>query len=263
MDYREHSAPAHLAPWVECVWTLRGAVAGPQRILPDGCAEIILHYGEPMREHGVPQPRCLAVGQIDEFLLLDATGLVNVAGIRFQPEGAHGFFRARMHELTNRQLDLDTVAGAALRRRLEETEGDPAAIWQVLEERLRGVAAPDPMLVRAIRMARETPVDEIAERLGTGTRQLHRTFHEQVGIPAKRFGQILRFQQVLTAWESADMVRLADLAIDCGFYDQAHMCREFARFCGKSPSAFFQHPEVLARLFSRANRTSDLSKPPL
>lgn len=40
LDYREYEPSAPLAAYVECFWTLRGAVASsapPERVLPDGC----------------------------------------------------------------------------------------------------------------------------------------------------------------------------------------------------------------------------------
>ena len=53
MRYAEYRPSAPLAQWVRCYWVLECAAADvspePERVLPDGCTEIIVHYGDPFR----------------------------------------------------------------------------------------------------------------------------------------------------------------------------------------------------------------------
>jgi AraC-like DNA-binding protein len=266
MDYCEHQAPPHLSPWVECVWTLRGKSDGRQRVLPDGRIEIIIHSGEPMQHQGRPQPRQLIAGQMDGCLLLEAAGPVDVTGIRLRPEAASTFFATPAGLLTNRFVELADVCGTAFARRLSESES-LTRVWDLLDDRLSAAQPPDALTAAAVRAISAAggalSVDTLAQRLGVSPRSVNRAFNEHVGIPAKLFGQILRFQGVLAAWENGDWNRLADLAADCGFYDQAHLCHEFLRFSGTNPSSFFEQPEVMALLFARGRRLSDSYKLPV
>ena len=120
MEYREIRPRPLLSKFVECIWTLEGDAgsgwaglqpAQPQRILPDGCAELILNSGAPFEEHldsgeRSRQPLHFLVGQITRPLLISPTGRVQIIGIRFHPGGTLPFFRLPMHEATDRVIDL-------------------------------------------------------------------------------------------------------------------------------------------------------------
>ena len=91
MDYAEFAPIPRLAPFVRCVWTFDSAIPGaaPQRIVPDGRPELIIHCGAPFAEvdrHGEPhpQPRALFAGQVTRPLHLRATGPASVIGARIQ-----------------------------------------------------------------------------------------------------------------------------------------------------------------------------------
>jgi AraC-like DNA-binding protein len=269
VEYREYRPPNHLAPWIECVWILQGRIASgtesEQRVLPDGCPELILHFGDRVLQNGAQQPRFLVAGQMDRCLLLSPRGSVDVVGVRFHPEGARAFLRHPMSLLTNRFVELEAVVGSAGTRELEAA-GDASheqhrleRIWNFLGQRVCGSRLPDATVAHAIRLSIAAEggisVDRLSERLGISARQLGRLFADQVGVPPKLFAQILRFQQVFRAWEQQDWPRLADLAVECGFFDQAHLCHDFQRFTGLSPSGFFVKEEVMAHLFTRARRS--------
>jgi hypothetical protein len=47
-----------------------------------------------------------------------------------------------------------------------------------------------------------------------------------------------------------------------GFYDQAHLIREFKRFSGESPELFLRQDYVLYEFFAARQEMSDLSNTP-
>ena len=92
VEYIECAPPPALASIVRCVWTLDGHARdlheAVQPVLPDGCPELIVHFGDPFeRVHAngavERQPPLLVAGQLTSQLLLRATGRIAVAGIRF------------------------------------------------------------------------------------------------------------------------------------------------------------------------------------
>ena len=61
-------------------------------------------------------------------------------------------------------------------------------------------------------------------------------FREQVGVSPKLLGRILRFQRAVSSAGSGP--GWAEIAVRCGYYDQAHMVRDFHQFAGASPGEF-------------------------
>ena len=106
MLYREFQPTPALAHFVECFWTLEDETPAvqPERLLPDGCVELILNFGECFQEHKDDgrkerQPRHLLVGQMTQPVLIAPTGSVRLLAIRFHPGGTFPFF----HFLTSTQ----------------------------------------------------------------------------------------------------------------------------------------------------------------
>src|ERR1700752_5492455 len=119
MRYREVQPSSSLAPFIECFWTLEGDAhlceQTPQRILPDGCAEIILNFAERFTELGDDsrerlQPRYFLVGQMTHPVMIRPTGLVELIGIRFHPGGTVPFLPLPMHEATDQVIELGAIS---------------------------------------------------------------------------------------------------------------------------------------------------------
>jgi transcriptional regulator GlxA family with amidase domain len=83
-----------------------------------------------------------------------------------------------------------------------------------------------------------TAVGALATELGWSHRRLIARFREQVGMPPKTIGRLLRFENVSRALMARPEPPLAEVAFDCGYYDQAHLNRDFRDFAGMSPGAF-------------------------
>src|SRR5687768_8229345 len=92
LTYRERRPVPALRPYVECVWTVSGPPASspraPERVVPDGCPELIVHLGDPFsRQIGgrwVVQPRAFLAGTLSRPWLLRAGRRVDTIGIRFR-----------------------------------------------------------------------------------------------------------------------------------------------------------------------------------
>jgi hypothetical protein len=124
MLYEARAPRRELAPFVRCLWRLRGdpAEIEPQPILPDGCFELILHLGEPFVEReaypsdgsassgrGAIESRqggALVAATLTRTVVVAASGEVDVVGVRFHPGRAYPFLAAAPAEL------VDTVAPA-------------------------------------------------------------------------------------------------------------------------------------------------------
>lgn len=97
----------------------------------------------------------------------------------------------------------------------------------------------DPALRLAIAaLEQDVPVATVGERLGLSPRRLIDTFSAKVGMTPKRFARVRRFQRVLAAITTANPPPWAELALQCGYFDQAHLIHEFRAFSGLHPTAY-------------------------
>jgi AraC-like DNA-binding protein len=279
MRYKEFPARPPLARYVECFWTLEGCAASgtqaPQRILPDGCMELILNFAQPFRRHqgnGTTrvQPLFMLVGQLERHLEIEPTGPVELVGVRFRPAGAVPFLRFPIHELTGRFEPLAFVLpkfGRAVEGPVCESRGlaqKVAAVESILLELLRGAAEPDIRIEEGVRriLARRgrIAVRELARDLGMGERQLERGFNEAVGLSPKVLARIIRFQRVFQEVDGSRAPNWAGVALDCGYYDQAHFVKDFRQFSGQTPTELFAERAALTAVFTRKNRVSEIYK---
>ncbi|HET8948275.1 MAG TPA: helix-turn-helix domain-containing protein [Candidatus Polarisedimenticolia bacterium] len=266
-------APA-LAPHLECLWRLAGDGRDlpPETIVPDGCMEVVLHCGDRFARldagGAALQARAFLVGQMLAPIVVRPGTRVETWGIRFRPGGAAAFFDAPMPELTGRFVDLADVVGAGGLAGLEPFHAArPADRARCLEAwlvaRLGGRAAdPLPALAaRAIVRARgRVRIDDLSSRLGLGARQLERRFLRGVGIPPRALARLVRFQQVfrLVHARPATAGAWADVACDAGYYDQAHLLRDFRELAGTTPPRFLAQQGEFSRALTGRERLDDL-----
>lgn len=279
MHYCEIKPSLPLRPFVECFWTLQGgssdndgSTAGPpERILPDGCVELILNFGERFVQHvdgkKLSQPRNFVVGQMTGPILISPSGAVELFGIRFQPGGTRPFFCEPAHQLTDTVVDLGSVSNTFERELLnvcasrQTLGGKIAAADACLCERL-GKTEVDLQLIKLatsiIDRGGLVSVDHLASSAGVSSRQLERRFLQEVGLGPKLLARIVRFQQVFRAVDQANPA-WATVAVECGYYDQAHLIRDFNQFAQQTPAVLFASQSSLTESFTRKTRTSDFS----
>lgn len=265
MRYREWAPPPALRDQVEAFWALsgEGSSAGEsQRIVPDGCAELILNFADPViQETGGParQPALMFVGQITGPWQIRPTGRVDLLGVRFRPSGAAGLTPVPQHELVNRSVPLADVAGPIARRMSAVFEAEDGAarlaglsdvLTASLDRRESVVASSADAIVRYWGMI---PIGKLAAGAGLGARQLERRFLDEVGMTPKRLARISRFQRVFQAIERRP-IGWTRVAVECGYYDSSHLVRDFHEFAGEAPSRAVRAGEELTLAFTRANR---------
>jgi AraC-like DNA-binding protein len=257
--YREFPPPPALGHLVECFWTLDsdGDHRAPQRVVPDGHPELIVNSGRPFeacdRDEWHRQPRSFLAGQIEGPLLLRPDGPARILGIRFHPHGAAALFGPRMHELTGRfttVADLSPALSRDLHNAVDSGLSIPrvAAALRDAEARSR---TRDRLIEEAVRRFLRAPGSDMAAmagELGIGLRQFERRFRASVGLSPKLFARMRRFLRVFRAMEQPDTTWVA-AAVDCGYYDQAHLIRDFRQFTGQTPAVLTAPGADLARHF--------------
>lgn len=271
MLYSEWKPPAPLSSFVECFWTLESDVppTQPERILPDGCVELILNFGARFSQHDDGQlklqPRSFLVGQMTGPILISPTGPVQLLGIRFHPGGTLPFLRLPLHEITDQVVDLGGLSSKLELELLGATSQSAsltkkvAAVAAFLTNQLLNSKDNSWLMMLAARVVDSgglLSVDQLANDAGISSRQLERRFLREVGLGPKLLGRIIRFQQVFRAVEQCNSA-WAEVAIECGYYDQAHLIRDFNQFARQTPAVLFSNQSAFTEWFTRKARKSD------
>jgi AraC-like DNA-binding protein len=217
------------SPLVACTWEQATPAGYEQRVVPDACVDLIWS-GEELRVAG-PDTRARLVA------LAPGSRLV---GVRLRPGGAGAVLGLPMSELCDISAGAADVLGsevaAALLEALVASE-DPHALLRWAVER-RGVREPDPVVLAAVRALGRprARVGEVAVELGVSARQLQRRVNDAVGYGPKVLARVLRFRRL----QGLTPAPLAELALDAGYADQAHMTAEVTELAGVSPVRFLK-----------------------
>lgn len=267
MHYEEFRPAELLTPHVKCLWILNGSSlisTSPERILPDGCTEIVFQLGEVFEQHNLNgiterQPKAMIVGQMRHHLMIQPTGKVSVFGVRFWPGGAYPFLRVPQHEIAGRVIALDTILGSFARDLHSKIAGaaSGAEKFRLAEKalltRLNQSRLPDDRLLRAVRLILQArgclSMDSLANMIGVDSRGLDRTFNTRVGIPPKTLCRIVRFQRVFEMLKQQAAPRWSRIAVECGYYDQSHFIKEFKAIAGKEPTAYLAEQNAISDHF--------------
>jgi AraC-like DNA-binding protein len=242
----------------------------PEHIVPDGCPELIVHMGDPFsRRIGGRwrrQPEAFLAGTLSRPWNLRAGSRLRTLGIRFKPGAFTALFRTDMSTHADREAPLAQVMPASDARELlgnVTAAGTNAARFRAAEAWLSS-RVPDVETLRsnptrrAVRLVLEsrgqTRIDAIAEALGISRRRLERSFARDLGIRPKLYARIVRLNAALAALGDGERVRMVDAALEAGYFDQAHMAREFRAVAGRPASARPGAGDELARQFKRQER---------
>ncbi|MFN0168923.1 MAG: DUF6597 domain-containing transcriptional factor [Bryobacteraceae bacterium] len=242
MRYAEYQPAPDVRAIADRYWRLTVPRAGAvERALPDGHCELVVHLADAcVRVDGegkeTPQPSCLLIGQMTSPVDLRPAGTLDVFGVRLRPE-------ASVADATHRIAALKEIWAAAAGRwehQLHECRFDRervAASDAFLRSILCRWPAPDEQVRAAVQsLRRGAPVARTADLVGLSRRQLERRFQEQVGLPPKVYGRLVRFQRTLAFRRARPFAEWAEVALENGYYDQAHLVRDFRQFAGRAPT---------------------------
>jgi AraC-like DNA-binding protein len=251
-----------LRPYIDNYWTLRTPqpILLQENIFVDGKADILFNFGCAYQRHLLDQTNAVNSlarsnldGQRKSPVGILQQGAVHLVGVRFKAGGLAAFMPHPMYELSNQTIDLRDIFGTAA----DELE---ARLYDApLEEQialldtffLRRLQLPTPY-VMTLHLARTlvTAVDDVqpsvasiwqlCREAGYSFRSVDRFFRQFFGIPPKFYARVVRFQRAL-AMLTVTHPSLADIAFACGYYDQAHLTKEFQAFAAQTPAQYRTH----------------------
>lgn len=257
-----------LSEFVELLWLWEG-YSQPhtfERLLPTGTQVLVVNlledrsrvYDRERLDRYETMRGAVVAGAYSEYSILDTAEQQATLGVQFRPGGAFPFFGLPADELQDRTVSLEDLWGAeavCLRDRILAA-ATPEERCRILEGALLARArslARHPAVAFAVReLRRQRTVASVLEQVGFSQRHFIQLFRRQVGLTPKLYCRVQRFQAVLHRLQGiGSEVDWAEVALSCGYFDQAHFIRDFRSFSGLTPSAYL------------AQRTGHLNHVPL
>ncbi|MGP0076629.1 MAG: DUF6597 domain-containing transcriptional factor [Bryobacteraceae bacterium] len=251
-----------LSEFVHLLWLYEGYSQphAKERALPTGEMQMVINLEQDRsciydRED---TDRCqtfsgsLVSGAHSEYLVIGTAMQSFIMGVCFKPNGAFPFLRMPAGELSNATVSLDALWGRAaavdLRDQLLEAPTHQAR-FEIMERTLltelrRGFdrhAAVDFGLRRFMAAPHITTIAGVTDQIGLSPKRFIQIFRDETGFTPKVFCRIRRFQQALDRIGGRKSVEWATVALDSGYFDQAHFNHDFRAFSGINPSTYLAH----------------------
>ncbi|SFQ80401.1 AraC family transcriptional regulator [Hymenobacter arizonensis] len=250
--YREQYATAPLTDVVRKVWVMDNA-RNPQpfsskTVLPNGCFNLALVTGAGLDVRNRRGPLAMSEGIYfcgQARLSVDTTirPFTSVTMVQLHPWGPARLTTASFADTADAIVPLAAVL-PALHELLTTCLGQPeTAVLAFLQTHLPPLIATDlPLLRQACLRWQHTngtlAVLELAQEVGCSIRSLEKQFRHALGLTPKAFATVLRVRGVVDALQRPHASPLAQLALEYGFYDQAHFINAFRKMVQRTPGQF-------------------------
>ena len=221
-------------------------------VLPDGCVDIMFIRHESSAKAiyiGTP----LSADTLAHYHLFSKDD--EVFGVRFLQGNMTWMLHCCAKELLNASLDFLEVSGEQelieqicactdFREQIRIFMQHYLPEYQKISAEL--LCSRNPgfyMMQRIVRCRGNIRIQELSEEMAFSSRHLNELFRKAYGISPKEFEKIVRFQNILIQLEQNK--RIADAAIEAGYYDQSHLLKEFRSLVGITPKMYIQKKRLL------------------
>jgi AraC-like DNA-binding protein len=187
-------------------------------------------------------------GLMNTYRLFNNSANTGSVLVMFSETGASAFFKNPMHELFNQSLALDDLMLRSrmdvVTEQLNEADSDKERI-NVIEDflisRLNN-KIPDELVNLSVSLIKQSKgnikITTLTEKLNISQSQFEKRFRKIVGTSPKKFASIVRFRAIFHATPITN--DLTALALDSGYFDQAHFIKDFKSFTGQTPEQYFK-----------------------
>jgi AraC-like DNA-binding protein len=244
MIYQQFEPHPALRPYIDAYWTASGdSDAGAiERILPDGCIDIILNPGADCQTQGntflLENRKAYLVGTMTRYKENIMHAGTKLIGIRFKPAGFTAFYEHdALYRLTDETVELEKKLSPDLETTVKHFTTYLDHFFQKkLSNPKRSLA---PLLAHIQDSQGQLNVKMLAEKYFTTVRQLERHFNKQLGISPKEFINLVRYQSALKKIrENTAKKSLSEIAFESGYYDHSHLTNEIKKYTGTAPALF-------------------------
>ncbi len=232
-----------LSKCVDFMWLYEGEAPAhaEERILPTGAVDMVISLVDGAFESPI------LTGVHTRYFIIGASIQCSTMGVVFKPGGAVPVLGVPASAIANAHVPLAELWGGEARALQDRIVGAPSsrARFRILEDaliaRLPRAAPVHSSVEAAVRWfgsAAPPSVAGAAAQAGLSHRRFIEVFRQAVGAAPKAYCRVRRFQRALARIHGPGDRDWMDVALDCGYYDQAHFIHDFRAFSGVSPTAY-------------------------
>jgi AraC-like DNA-binding protein len=252
--YQLRPPAPQLARYIEHYWFVHATPTRPFNlsvdVFVDARADLVFNFGVAYARKVLGgRTRTLKASNLDAQRLrpirISQSGHVVISGVRFHTGGLSAFVSRSVHVWNDKVVPVASVFDAtgpleeALRRAGDRCDAQKEAFDAYFGARLDRSSVRttfDEIKTRIECEDGPLRVDALCERAGISIRQLDRLFRKNLGFGPKTFSRIVRFQRALARIKRHPDVSIAQVAAECGYYDQSHFVRECKAYAGAVPT---------------------------
>lgn len=243
---RHYRVPGgRLGRYVGLFWLYEGySVAhSRERLLPGATTEMVFE----LRPSARGAAASVVAGPHSEYSVLDTSVAVSMVGVHFKAGGCFPFFGVPAAELHNLDVPLESLwrSRAAQVHELLLAAATADEKFDIIERMLLDAHCETerhPAIAFALRELSTVPqrlnLAALADRIGMSQRRFIERFRTEVGMTPKLFARVQRFQGAIRAIQPLEDIDWAQVAADCGYFDQAHFIHDFRGFAGLTPTEY-------------------------
>jgi AraC-like DNA-binding protein len=244
MKYHQLLPCPDLTPYIDAYWTVTGKKTNDvaEKIMPDGCIDIILNLGEDFHvDNGdllMKNSHAYLVGTMTRYKEITRPRDTNLVGIRFKPAAFSFFYKySSLHEIADKTVEFDKRSIPDIN---EDTPDLTDCLNRFFTNRL-SVSYPGKLLLAIIEdtisLKGQITVHALGKRHFISPRQLERYFKLYAGISPKEFINFIRYQSAFEKIRNNHAKKsMLEIAFESGYYDHAHLANEIRKYTGSAPS---------------------------
>ncbi|MFD1217516.1 helix-turn-helix transcriptional regulator [Microbulbifer celer] len=243
LGFRRFIPATAIAHRVECYWStgsfLLPAVNSAETLYPDGGSSLVIDLDRPMDS---------AYFQFNSFRnRWTFTSTTHTVSVRFRPGALYRLFGVSpvaCCDFNVSAADLLTPSqytkfASTLAKMDPENSVNSLRLieqWLLAQEKASGSGS-DRVRNVISTLSITASIGRMAAMAGVSTRTLERQFRREVGLRPSEFLSHQRIK-LARARLAQSTHPLADIGLSCGFYDQAHFTKSFARLVGETPGHY-------------------------
>ncbi len=231
---------------------------GKERVLPSGSAQLIInldnrrfcHY-RTENSNALISSTAIIAGVNSQYIFLDPQTRLSTIGAVFKPGAIPSLFNIPADEFLDQAISLTDIVDSDIegfRERLIEAKSPDhkvCLLQSFLLQQLNKTNQSNAAIMRATQLLKNqsagSSVSDVAEIIGYSRRRFSTLFKQVAGIAPKGYARIQRLQGALQTIRSCSSPDWTDIALSCGYYDQAHFNRDFKALSGLTPAEYFRN----------------------
>lgn len=241
LSHARRSPPPDLARWVAHYWMISWDLRGCEPHLAENLPHPNIHLIFENKTAVVSGVQSRKFSRVLE-------GRSQVFGIKFKPGGFRPFLKCPVSSLADSTVPAKLIFGPAINaltsilvsssRETKKIAAANAFFRARLPEPDDTIALADQLVARILADPAIKKVDDLASRAGIGKRSLQRIFNDYVGASPKWVIRRYRLHDLVEKFGPRSRPDWALLALDLGYFDQAHLINDFKSMIGYTPAQY-------------------------